>query len=81
MLTDRPPRQAALQEEFLASDRLVTLELPPDDRLCAASSAIEAGMKTGKASPVRRACAEFLTIAAEFYKVERCVSTKMRHTA
>ena len=41
MLTDRPPRRPALQEEFLASDRLGTLELPPDDRLCAAARAIE----------------------------------------
>ena len=68
MLTDRPPRRPALQEEFLASDRLGTLELPPDDRLCSASSAIEAGMKTGKTVPMRQACAEFLTIAAGFYK-------------
>jgi hypothetical protein len=70
MLTDRPPRRPALREEFLASDRLGTLELPPDDRLCAAARAIEAGMKTGKAAPVRQACSEFLTIAAKFYQVE-----------
>ena len=70
MLTDRPPRRAALVVEFLASDRLGTLELPPDDHLCAASSAIEAGVKTGKAAPVREACAEFLTVAAEFYQME-----------
>jgi hypothetical protein len=70
MLIDRPPRGPALQEEFLASDGLRTLELPSDDRLCAAARAIEAGMKTGKAALVRQACTEFLTIAAEFYQVE-----------
>ena len=70
MLTDRPPRRPALLAEFLASDRLGTLELPPDDRLCAASRAIEEGMKTGKAAPLRETCADFIAIAAEFYKVE-----------
>src|SRR6266849_2326735 len=70
MLTDRPPRRPALVAEFLASDRRGTLELPPDDLLCVAARAIEAGMKTGKAAPVRQACAEFLAIAAEFYQVE-----------
>ena len=33
-------------------------------------TAIEEGMKTGKAAPVREACAEFLTVAAEFYQME-----------
>jgi hypothetical protein len=70
MLTDRPPRRPALLAEFLASDRLGALELRPDDRLRAAARAIEAGMKTGKTAPVRQACAEFLTVAAEFYQVE-----------
>jgi hypothetical protein len=70
MLTDRPPRRPALLAEFFASDRLGTLELLPDDRLCAVARTIEEGMKTGRAAPVRQACAEFLTVAAEFYQVE-----------
>src|ERR1700674_277177 len=70
MLTDRPPQRPPLLEEFLSSDRMSKLDLPPDDRLCAAARAIEAGMKTGKAAPVRQACAEFLAVAAEVYRVE-----------
>jgi hypothetical protein len=70
MLTDRPPRRPALLAEFFASDRLGTLELLPDDRLCAVARAIDEGMKTGKAALVRQACTEFLATAAEFYQVE-----------
>jgi hypothetical protein len=51
MLTDRPPRRPALLAEFFASDRLGTLELLPDDRLCAVARTIEEGMKTGRAAP------------------------------
>jgi hypothetical protein len=70
MLTGRPPRRPALLAEFLASDRLGTLELVPDDRLCAVARVIEEGMKTGKAAPVPQACTEFLATAAKFYQVE-----------
>jgi hypothetical protein len=69
MLTDPPPRTASLQEKFLASDRLGTLKVPPDDRLRQAANAIESAMQSGGAVPVRQACAAFLSVASDFYKV------------
>ena len=50
MLTDRLPRNRALVEEFEASDRLLTLELPADDRLRAQAISIEAAMKAESAT-------------------------------
>ena len=69
MLTDRPPLRQTLLAEFLASDRSPTLELPPDERLRLPSQAIQAAMESGQSAAVRPACAEFLQVAAEFYKV------------
>ena len=67
VVTDRPPRKPALLTKFIASDQLTRLELPNDDRLRLAASGIEEAMKDGRRPAVQRACAEFLSIAAEFY--------------
>jgi hypothetical protein len=69
MLTDRPPLRPVLLAEFIKSEQLATLELPTDDRLCVPARAMEAAMKSGENSVVRRACAEFLAAAANFYSV------------
>ena len=71
MLTDRPPRNAALLAQFLDSDRLGILEVPQDARLRALAESIDSAMRTGKSVAVREACAEFLTLASDFYKVPK----------
>ena len=71
MLTDRKPRKRALLADFINSDEGRALGLPPDDRLQMLSVSLEAALKTGAIPPVRLLCEKFLTIAADFYKVER----------
>jgi hypothetical protein len=69
MLTDRPPRTAALQAKFAESDRLRTLEVPRDDRLQASAKSIALAMQSDTASAVRQECSAFLSVASSFYKV------------
>ena len=69
MITDRPPRKASRITEYLASDQLTNLDLPPNGDLQAAAKAIESVIKDGTPVAVRRACLEFLGIAANFYRV------------
>ena len=71
MLTDRPPRNAALLAQFLESDRLDILEVPQDDRLRAPAHSIDWAMRIGGIPAVREACAEFLNLASDFYKVPK----------
>ncbi len=71
MVTDNPPRTAN-RAGFLESDRIKTLDLPQDGRLLACAKSIEAAMKSGTTADVRRACAEFLDAASEFYKAPAC---------
>jgi len=71
MLTDRPPRDGALLAQFLESDGLAILEVPQDDRLRVPAASIDWGMRIGKVSAVREACAEFLNAASDFYKVPK----------
>lgn len=69
MLTDRAPRKPMLLADFLESDRNRTLAIPPDGRLQASAKSIEASLKAGDVAGGRQACAEFLSVAAGFYKV------------
>ena len=71
MLTDRQPRKATLRTQFLASDRLCQLAIPPDGRLRGPASALDLAMKSGQSAPVREVCAEFLRVASEFYGVSQ----------
>ena len=71
MLTDRPPSTAASRARFLESDRLTALEIPKDGRLQASAKSIQSAMQDSTASSVRQACAEFLTVASDFYQVRR----------
>jgi hypothetical protein len=71
MLTDRPPRNAALLAQFLDSDRLGILEVPQDARLRAPAESIDSAMRTGKSAAVQEACAEFLSLASDFYNVPK----------
>jgi hypothetical protein len=69
MLTDRPPQDPACLTAFLASDRCETLDVPSDDGLRASALALEAVLPHGTRAAVRRACAAFLLVAADFYGV------------
>jgi len=71
MLTDRPPRNAALLAQFLESDHFDILEVPQDTCLRVAANSIDLAMGTGGISVVREACAEFLAVASDFYKVTK----------
>lgn len=71
IVTDVPPRRKN-RAAFVASDRMRALEVPANTTMPAVSEAIESAMKSGNGADVRRACAEFLRIAAEFYKVPAC---------
>ena len=71
MITDAPPRKTD-RAGFLESDRIKTPDLPQDRRLLAVAESIEGAMKGARTVDVRRACAEFLAIASEFYEVPPC---------
>jgi hypothetical protein len=71
MLTDTPPGDKN-RAAYLESDRIKTLLLPEGGRLPTIAKSIELAMQTGKTADVRRACAEFLEEASEFYKTSEC---------
>jgi hypothetical protein len=71
MITDAPPRKAN-RVPFLQSDRIRTLELPPDPGILAIAESIESAMKSGRPTDVRRGCGDFLSLAANFYEVPAC---------
>ena len=71
MLTDAPPRKAN-RTGFLERDHIRTLDLPQDESLLKTTKSIESVMKAGTTVAVRRACAEFLDAASNFYKVPDC---------
>lgn len=71
MVTDRPPLDEARLKEYLESDRVGTLEVPPDNRLMVTAKSIQAAMESQQTAAVREACAEFLAVASDFYRVPR----------
>ena len=71
MLTDAPPRNL-YRAEYLKSDRITTLHLPSTSTLPAIATHLESAMKTGAAMQVRSVCADFLSTAADFYRVPAC---------
>jgi len=70
MLTERAPRNPALRAEFLKSDSLASLSVPPDDRLRELAKSMISALKEGTTTGVHAACAGFLGVAADFYEVE-----------
>lgn len=70
MLTDRPPRNAANLEAFLRSDQLRVLAVPQDGRLHTLAKSLDSAMMGGTNTVVRHACAQFLTVASDFYKTQ-----------
>jgi hypothetical protein len=70
MLTDALPRKS--RSQFAESDRIKALELPQHRQLLMIAKSIESAMQAGVTGDVCRACAEFLAVASEFYKVPNC---------
>ena len=60
MFTDRPPKSARLQTEYLNSDQLCRLDLLGYDRLLTRARRIEESMTGERPAPVRTACSEFV---------------------
>ncbi len=71
MITDAPPKNGT-HAGFMESDRTRTLDLPRDGCLLTVAKSIESAMETGTNASVRRACAEFLAAASEFYRIAPC---------
>ena len=58
--------------QLVESDRVRELDLPKNGRLLTIAKSIESAMQAGKSAEVRRACAEFLAAASDFYRVPPC---------
>ena len=71
MLTERAPRNAALRTEFLKSDLLTSLPLPPDSRLVEPAQMIASALAEGTVAGLQSVCADFLNSAADYYGVVR----------
>jgi len=71
MITDSPPRTGRLRAEFFKSDELDVLEVPDDDRLRSPAKAIKGALNSSQRAAVRKACTEFVNVAADFYGVGR----------
>jgi len=71
MLTDPAPHNPDLAG-FRESDRMTTLDLPENNSLAAIARCIETAMKAAQTANVRRACADFVRIASQFYEVPAC---------
>jgi hypothetical protein len=71
MITDSPPRTRN-RAEYVKSERIKTLDLPSPSVLPETAKRLESAMKAGVAAEVRKACAEFLDAASEFYEVPNC---------
>jgi hypothetical protein len=70
MLTDTPPRKS--HAGFIESDRITTLDLPPEGDLPEIAKRLESAMQSGRIPDVRRACFEFLATLSDFFKVPTC---------
>jgi len=71
MLTDAAPSKRD-RAGFLESDRIRTLDLPPDGLLLPHAKLIETAIPTGNTAAVKRSCMALLSAASEFYKVPTC---------
>lgn len=71
MFTDAPPRKAN-RAGFLESDRIKTLNLPPNGDLPEIAQRLESAMKADNIRDVRSACTAFLETASKFYEVPLC---------
>ena len=70
MLTDAPPRKN--RAEFHESDRIKTLDLPQNGALMEIAQRLQSAMQAERIPDVRKACAEFLAPASDFYRVSNC---------
>jgi hypothetical protein len=69
MITDKPPRKALNKQEYLRSDDLRTLELPPLEPLRACSLQLEEALANESQSDVRRASNAIAESVAAAFKI------------
>ncbi len=69
--TDASPRSGD-RAGYFESELIKTLSLPQEGCLHGIAKSVESAMQTGKTADVRRACAEFLLQASQFYRVPAC---------
>jgi hypothetical protein len=69
MVTDSVPKTERLRAEYVRSDRLRSLDLPSGDGLRVAAGSIGEALSTEESPLVRKACLDFLRLAAEYYSV------------
>jgi hypothetical protein len=69
VITDRPPRGATARREYDKSDGLVTMPLPPPERMQELTRALVEAMQGEDTAPVRHAASEVLGALAAFYGV------------
>ena len=71
MITDPRPRSIAKHAEYDRSDRLVTLGLPGQSRLCDLALGIQSAMSSELKQQVQAACNQWMTEAARCFSVSR----------
>jgi hypothetical protein len=71
MFTDAPPRNWN-RAEYLKSDSIKTLDLPENSALLKIARVLEGAMRVDDIREVRKACAEFLNTASDFYHAPNC---------
>gem|GEM_PF-233210 len=71
MQTDKPPKHVKRKEEYLRSDDLKVIELPPAEPFRTLALKIKAAMATEKTRAVQEACGELLNALADFYGVQK----------
>jgi len=71
MITDPIPRKTERRADYLRSEGMTTIVLPPGDSLRELALKIETALGTGSSTRVRASCVSFLSEAARFYKVQK----------
>lgn len=71
MQTDKPPKNVKRKDEYLRSDELKVIDLPPAEPFRTLALEIKEAMATEKTKAVQSACGELLNALADFYGVEK----------
>jgi hypothetical protein len=71
MNTDSIPRKKSDKEEYLRSDTLRTLELPPPEPARSYANDLKIALSAENRKDVQKACNELLEVFAAFYTVEK----------
>jgi hypothetical protein len=70
MITDKPPRKVSLKEEYLRSEELRSLQLPPAEPLRAYAKQLEQALKSEQRRDIEVACNALATAISASFKVK-----------